>query len=195
LSHSTYQSLLEKAMVLQNRPDKVRAVELDNDQLNTTLLNNKLAALVDPKPTDTTHFDQSIELTNSIRDQIDAEQQRQGKEISRGDKQKIMDQTIMNTAQVPGTIGSKTEPVFQMSPADMQKAFVMVGTQKIPLASVPADQRAQIITSLRAKGMSVTEQSIANLWVRAGKIGAPKAAAPPPATPFNPAPLLNALAE
>jgi murein DD-endopeptidase MepM/ murein hydrolase activator NlpD len=195
LSHSTYQSLLEKAMVLQNRPDKVRAVELDNDQLNTTLLKNKLPDLVDPKSTDTTNFQQSIELKSNIRDQIDAEQQRQGKEISREDKQKIMDQTIMNSVQVPGMIGSETEPAFQMSPADMKKAFVMVGAQKIPLASIPADQRAQIITSLRGRGMPVTEQSIANLWVKAGKIGAPKAAAPPPATPFNPAPLLNAVAE
>jgi hypothetical protein len=87
------------------------------------------------------------------------------------------------SVSVPGWIGSNQPPAFELKPEQMQKAFVTVGTQKITLASIPADQRSQAIASLQKRSLPVTEQAIANLWVQAGKPGATKIQ---PAAEVNP---------
>ena len=176
LSNGRYLSLLGQAKDMESAPQqraqKVLAVSLDKDQLETTLSNNGLNNLVSPK-SGSTDFQSSINLRTSVRDQIDAEQQRTGKPLDREAKQRIIDTTIMNTASVPGTLwGSKTEPVFQMKPEELRKAFVTVGNQRITLSSIPTDQRALAISALQRRGMPVTEQAIANLWVQGGKQGA-----------------------
>jgi hypothetical protein len=100
-----YQGLLSKAdyrrfyadAYTAPSPAKVLAANLDEDQLKSTILQNPgLKGLVEPKP-DTPDFTTAINLRTSIRDQIDAEQTRTGAQLTREGKQKIMDQTIMNT--------------------------------------------------------------------------------------------------
>jgi murein DD-endopeptidase MepM/ murein hydrolase activator NlpD len=175
LSDSRYLSLLGDAQAMASAPPKLLAVTLDKEQLDATLVNNPgFKNLVDPK-TGTEEFVESTKLRGNIRDQIDAEQTRTGRELDRAAKQKIIDTTLMNSVSVPGAVfGSNQLSAFELTPPQQQKAFVTVGAQKIPLASIPADQRAQAITALRGRGIPVTEQAIANLWVQAGKPGATK---------------------
>lgn len=60
-------------------------------------------------------------------------------------------------------------PLVTMKPEDMGKAYVKVGEEEIYLATIPPTQRAQIIPALRKAGKPITEQNIADYWVRGGK--------------------------
>jgi|GEM_PF-4362750 len=90
--------------------------------------------------------------------------------------QKILDARLLDTVNVQQ--GSwvdafwpdKTDvPLFTLSDEQMQKAYVTVNGQDIGLSSIPAGARAQIINELQTRGLPVTEQAIAQLWVMAGK--------------------------
>ena len=84
--------------------------------------------------------------------------------------QKIIDHTLMDQAfvSVDYWLDSGPAPVGLMSPEEQDKAYVKVGDESIMLSSIPADQRATITSKLKARGKAVTEQAIADLWVRAG---------------------------
>lgn len=84
--------------------------------------------------------------------------------------QKIIDTVLMDKAFVPRWYWfDKEEMLSQIDPADQAKAYVTVGKEDIPIASIPVDQRMTITTKLQSRGLPITEQAIAELWVRAGK--------------------------
>lgn len=60
-------------------------------------------------------------------------------------------------------------PMITMKPEDYAKAYVKVGDEEISIATIPPTQRALIIPALRRAGQPITEQNIANYWVRGGK--------------------------
>jgi soluble lytic murein transglycosylase len=84
--------------------------------------------------------------------------------------QKIIDTVMLDKAFVPrATWFDKQRPVALMDPTDQARAYVEVNGEEITLASVPVQQRALISAKLQARGLPVTEQAVAELWVRAGK--------------------------
>jgi hypothetical protein len=172
---------------MESAPTKVRAVTLDKDQFDETLEQNGLGPLVNPKA-GSDEFKTAINLRTNVRDQINAEQTRLGRELSRDEKQKIMDTTTMNTVSVPRFIGSNQVPAFELTPDQSKKAFVTVGTQKITLASIPAAVRAGIMQRRQARGLPNTELGIATDWVGAGMPGKASGKAPSLSTPSPSAP-------
>jgi hypothetical protein len=60
-------------------------------------------------------------------------------------------------------------PIATMKADELQNAYVMVGEEKVPIASIPAAQRVQIIPALKSAGYPITEKNIASFWVRGGK--------------------------
>jgi hypothetical protein len=173
LAKGTYLDLLEQATKIQNKPEQVRSVELDNQQLDSILLNNGFKDLVPAAgKVDPDKKSDRVQLTTQIRDQIDAEQTATGRELTRDRKQQIMEQTIMNQASIPRFILSdKQVPLFEMTPDQQKNAYVTVGSQKVKLASIPAQERVNIMAALRRRNLPITEQAIANLWVQAGQPG------------------------
>ncbi len=98
--------------------------------------------------------------------------QLQGKRKASTDElQKVIDDTLMDTASVGRWYWTdKTnQPVALMSGDDLKNAYVKVGNEEIALTSVPAEQRGIIVGKLQKRGLPVTEQAIAELWVKAGK--------------------------
>jgi len=84
--------------------------------------------------------------------------------------QNILDDILMNTVNVSGLVwDDKNKVLDALAPGKQEKAYVRVGSQTVKLASIPATQRAQIAQSLRKYGHPITEQAIAEMWVRAGK--------------------------
>lgn len=84
--------------------------------------------------------------------------------------QRIIDQTLMDKAFVPRWYwADKEQPIALLSPEDQARAYVTVNGEEVPLAAIPIEQRTLIASKLRARGLPVTEQAIADLWVRAGK--------------------------
>ena len=61
------------------------------------------------------------------------------------------------------------KPAALLTDDESSRAYVEVGGEEIVLASIPQAQRSTIVGKLRARGLPVTEQAVAELWVRAGK--------------------------
>lgn len=95
----------------------------------------------------------------------------QGKRKANSEElQRIIDSTLMDKAFVPRMLWSdSTRPVALMSTEDQARAYVTVDGEDITLSSIPVSQRALITSKLQARGLPITEQAIADLWVRAGK--------------------------
>lgn len=95
----------------------------------------------------------------------------QGKrKASSEELQRIIDTTLMDKAFVPRALWvDKQKPVSLMTPEDQARAYVTVNGEDVTVTSIPMSQRAVITSKLQARGLPVTEQAIAELWVRAGK--------------------------
>lgn len=167
LSESTYQRFYAQG----NGPkaqDTVRSATFDNDMFESTMLRNNLPELVDPKNPEKKK--EVINLREKFKVLIDAEQVARKRELSRDEKQAILDSILLDKAQVPGMLwGSTPTPVYKLTPDQAKEAFVVVGGQEVKLASIPVQQRAIIIAKLNARGIRPTEAEIASLWVQAGK--------------------------
>ena len=87
-----------------------------------------------------------------------------------GELQQIIDNVTLDQVKVPRTFWFDFEkPAALLSDDEISRAYVEVGGEEIVLASIPQAQRSAIVGKLRARGLPVTEQAVAELWVRAGK--------------------------
>ena len=169
ISESTYQRFYAQG----NGPkaqDTVRAASFDNDMFESTLNRNGLKDLVNVPAGSKDKQIEVINLREKFKVLIDAEQVARKRELSRDEKQGILDSILLDKAQVPGMLwGSTPTPVYKLTPEQAKDAFVIVGGQEVKLASIPVQQRATIIAKLNARGIRPTEAEIASLWVQAGK--------------------------
>lgn len=86
------------------------------------------------------------------------------------DLKKILDEVAIDKVYERRTfMPNKEVPLVTMKPDDMTNAYVKIGGEEIPVASIPMTQRSLIIPALKAAGKPVTEQNIADYWVRGGK--------------------------
>lgn len=123
-----------------------------------------------PSESETKAFGQFAQLVDDKVRQFERVDLQGKRKASSEELQKIMDQTLLDKAFVPRSLWlDREQPVGLMAPEDQARAYVRVGNEDVPLASIPGAQRALITTKLQARGMPVTEQAIAELWVRAGK--------------------------
>ena len=83
--------------------------------------------------------------------------------------QQIIDGTLMDKVFVAELGPDPQAMVGMLAPERMGKAYVNVGGQEVRVAQIPANQRAVIASKLQSRGMPVTEQRIAELWVAAGR--------------------------
>lgn len=60
-------------------------------------------------------------------------------------------------------------PLITVKPNEMDQTYVIVNGEEIYSSTIPASQRSQIIPALKKAGRPVTEQNIADYWVRGGK--------------------------
>lgn len=84
--------------------------------------------------------------------------------------QQIIDGTLMDKVFVSRTGWFDREVIAGLTaPEDLTRAYVNVGGQEVRVAQIPANQRAVIASKLQSRGLPVTEQRIAELWVAAGR--------------------------
>ena len=84
--------------------------------------------------------------------------------------QQIIDGTLMDKVFVSRTGWIDREVIAGLAaPEDLTRAYVNVGGQEVRVAQIPANQRAAIASKLQSRGLPVTEQRIAELWVAAGR--------------------------
>jgi uncharacterized protein with ACT and thioredoxin-like domain len=83
---------------------------------------------------------------------------------------RILQEVELDKVYRPRTfLSDKEVPTVSLGASDMADAYVTVGSERITISTIPAGQRSLIIPALRAAGRPVTEQNIADFWVRGGK--------------------------
>jgi hypothetical protein len=58
------------------------------------------------------------------------------------------------------------KPVALLSAGDFESAYVMVGEEKVVLSRIPKEERANIIAARQRRALPITEQTIAETYVR-----------------------------
>ncbi len=93
-----------------------------------------------------------------------------GKRKANGEElQRIIDATLLDTARVSEWGRDPLVMTAVMTPDELAKAYVEVEGEEVKLSTIPTSQRALIASKLQARGMPITEQRIAELWVAAGR--------------------------
>lgn len=85
--------------------------------------------------------------------------------------QKIIDDSLMDKVFVARSLWADSDPLplAFVKPEHLPNAAVTVNDETIKIASIPPGRRAQIVDALQSNNIPVTEQRIAEYWVRAGK--------------------------
>lgn len=109
------------------------------------------------------------ELKFQIEQKIDAAQRSlgTGKELTRQQKMQIMQNEMDNKVLVDRPLWfDATKPAVLLKPDEMKNAYVTVEGKDIKLSTIPKEDRAAIITSRQKYGLPITEQAIAEAWVK-----------------------------
>lgn len=91
-----------------------------------------------------------------------------GKDLTADEKQKVVDRVVMNKVYIDEFGRDPEKPLALVPPEDLTKAYVRVEGKNVPVSSVPATDRRQIIQALQATGQMVTEQAVVEMYL-AGK--------------------------
>jgi murein DD-endopeptidase MepM/ murein hydrolase activator NlpD len=169
LSNASYLTALRQATAMQGNEDKIRAVTTDHDQLTDIFTMNQLPNLAEPKTT--ADKVQRVQLETAIKNEIDNQQQKNGRVLSWDEKGKIArDMTIdkVYTSGVFSTSGG-LKPVATLTPDEQSKATVWIGNQSVRMMDIPPRYTVQAMQDLQSNGMPSTQANIAAWWLRQGK--------------------------
>lgn len=115
-------------------------------------------------------FAQFERLVDDRVRQLEATDLQGKRKANSAELQQIIDGTLMDKVFVSRTGWFDREVIAGLAaPEDLTRAYVNVGGQEVRVAQIPANQRAVIASKLQGRGLPVTEQRIAELWVAAGR--------------------------
>ena len=121
--------------------------------------------------------DNAVKLTNFEREvqrQVRAFEATtlQGKRAASIDELQVIVDRIGKDKVYVDVVGFDPQiPSIAVNQKDLGKTYVTVGSkkEKVYLNSIPPGQRAEIGAALRRQGVPITQQAIADLWVRGGR--------------------------
>jgi hypothetical protein len=168
MTRQTYTKLLGDL----NSPEKVIAATLDADQVEATFLANGMTGLTNPR-TDA-EKNESLTLRNMFKAQIDDMQSAMKRPLNRTEKQRVLDQVIMQyneKAIEPDWFFDNEMRLGAMTPEQRQTAYIMVGKDRVTLSSMPQSWVAGVaLPEFRRAGITnPTMRQIADYWLRKGK--------------------------
>jgi len=102
------------------------------------------------------------------------------KPLTATEKQKIIDDVAKDTVFVSEFGRDPQKPLVLLQPDELKNAYVTVNGQEVKLSTIPMNDRQQIIDSLRRKGESISEQAIAEVYLRRKPQSAPRPVTPAP---------------
>lgn len=111
----------------------------------------------------------AVSLTNEIDRRVRSASAAKGnKDLTADEKQGIVDRVVMDKVYVDEWGTDPQKPLALVTPEEMSKAYVRVNGKNVPVSSVPARDRRQIVQALQATGQAPTEQAIVEMFL-AGK--------------------------
>ena len=141
-------------------------------------------AKIDPKR----NPDEAGRFINEVDRQVRAlSESKGGKEVTPTEKQKIVNDIVLDKVFVSELGRDPQKPLILLTPEEQKNAYVEVNGEEVKLSSIPLNDRQQIIASLQRRGEPVSEQAIAEVYVRVKKPAAAPVAAPVAAPATAPA--------
>lgn len=117
----------------------------------------------------------AVNLTNEIDRRVRAASAAKGgKDLTADEKQGIVDRVVMDKVYVDEWGTDPQKPLALVTPEEMSKAYVRVNGKNVPVSSVPALDRRQIVKALQATGQQPTEQAIVEMYLAGKQKGAAK---------------------
>jgi hypothetical protein len=165
MTHATFVRLMAE----RNKPDRIVAATIDADQLEATLTRNGFTKLANPPRGDTKAQEQSLYMRDNIKTLINAEQERVGRQLSRDEKQRIIDRAVLDKVFVSRFGRDPEVPFAAMTPGELEQAYVTVDKQDVMLRDIPPARMTQIRNALERSGLPTDIRNIAEAWLRAGK--------------------------
>ncbi|SNR73824.1 hypothetical protein SAMN05192560_0784 [Methylobacillus rhizosphaerae] len=112
---------------------------------------------------------QYLEFAQRMQDKIKIHEATTGKKATQDDLSRLLQEEKKNIVFVDEWGSDPQKAVIAITPNDQAKTYVNIGNEEIYTSSIPTEQRITIIRKLQQRNMPVTEQAIADYWVRAGK--------------------------
>lgn len=159
----TYTSSLIKKRAELNNPGAVEAATIDNDTFKMLADRAGFKAYT-TKPTEAQRAELG-RLQFAVEQAIDLEQQTLKRKLSPPEKQKVMQGVIDNKVMVNVFGRDKEMPIAVVEKDKLGDTYVVVNGQEVYTNSIPATSREKIIRQLRANGIPVTEQRIAQEYI------------------------------
>jgi len=97
-----------------------------------------------------------------------------GKELTADEKQGIVDRVVMDKVYVDEWGTDPQKPLALLTPDELKKAYVNVNGRNVPVSSVPALDRRQIVKALQATGQQPTEPAIVEMYLAGKQKGSAK---------------------
>jgi PIN domain nuclease of toxin-antitoxin system len=157
------EQLLDIQGALRTGGAKQDTMVTDEGRINNALVGLGIDKKKDPET--------AVMLTNEIDRRVRAASAAKGgKDLTADEKQAIVDRVVMDKVYVDEWGTDPQKPLALVTPEEMSKAYVRVNGKNVPVSSVPALDRRQIIQALQATGQPVTEQAVVEMYL-AGKKG------------------------
>ena len=117
----------------------------------------------------------AVSLTNEIDRRVRAASAAKGgKDLTADEKQGIVDRVVMDKVYVDEWGTDPLKPIALLTPDELKKAYVNVNGKNVPVSSVPALDRRQIVKALQATGQNPTEQAIVEMYLAGKQKGSAK---------------------
>jgi len=121
------------------------------------------------------HPEQAAALTTEIDRRVRlASAAKGGKDLTADEKQREVDRVVMDKVYVDEWGSDPQKAVALLTPDEIKKAYVNVNGKNVPVSSVPAMDRRQIMKALQATGQQPTEQAIVEMYLAGQKKGSAK---------------------
>jgi hypothetical protein len=160
MTHATYVKLLGDV----NKPQAVLEASVNATQLNATLANNGMLNLVDPKSDDDKTA--SLLLRDNIAKLVNAKQATMKSKMTADEMQVIIDKAIIqDKAFLPSWGRDKQKPIVSMTQEELQRGYVMIQKEEIPVIQVRMARNALERAGIR----NPTDVEVLEYWTRKGK--------------------------
>jgi hypothetical protein len=104
------------------------------------------------------------DFRNAMQTKVNAWEAANGKKATPEVLQEMLRDEKLNKVKLDQWGSDPERAVVTLTPDEMGKAYVEVGGQQIKLASIPKDYRQSAILRIQARGLTVTESLIAQMW-------------------------------
>lgn len=169
LTDEAWQQLRQKAVDMQNDPQKAIQAKIDEGQLNNVLEMNQLGNLAHPKTPD--DYQEKATLATNIQNEIQRQENAGKRPLTWQEKGKIArdmvtDKVYTSSPHFYSGVTGGLMPLAAATQQQQQNATVWVGSQKVRMADIPPQYSLQATEELKAIGQPATQTQIAAWWLR-----------------------------